>query len=156
MIAGECACQEDYLPYKDKRGFLYCYQEYLQGPCQEGQQFIQPDIAPAGVTNVKPVCVPTDCGKDEIRYQGNCFPVVKCNSSEVVTFDLDKLTTNCEEYGVGLRQLINFRNSCNEPGKTLFNGECIDTDESQSQRPNRDVTFNGGGGNFLCFVLKRC
>ncbi len=142
------------MPHKDERGFLYCYQEYLQGPCLEGQQYIKPDIVPNGVTNVKPVCVPTDCGKDKIRYQDTCFPVVKCNSSQVVTFDLDKLTAKCEQSGIILRQLINFKTTCEEPGKILFNGECIDTDENERLRSLRDTTLRGSGGGLLCFVRK--
>ena len=43
LNSGECHCQNDFLEYYDNQNKLYCYQENSQGPCAEGQKFIQPD-----------------------------------------------------------------------------------------------------------------
>jgi len=38
---GECGCMEGFLPYIEKNESFSCYQEFLQGPCSEGQQYIK-------------------------------------------------------------------------------------------------------------------
>ena len=39
-VAG-CDCAGNYLHHYDQNGSLTCYQEFLQGPCKEGEQYIR-------------------------------------------------------------------------------------------------------------------
>ena len=89
---GECKCidvdlEGGYLP---RDGDSKCYQEYLQGPCAKGEQYILPD----GET--KPQCIQTNCPtENQVRYMDNCFPVGHCQKIEMVKFDMDTLNTTC-------------------------------------------------------------
>ena len=62
FFSGECSCSEDFLPYFGEKGTLFCYQEFLQGPCDENEQYVIPN----GTDEFQPTCVPVPaCGNEE-------------------------------------------------------------------------------------------
>jgi hypothetical protein len=79
---GKCGCIEGYLQHFHKNGTYSCYQEYLQGPCPIGRQFILPENS----KELEPICVPTECDKNETRFMDICFPVPNCKDEEFVRF----------------------------------------------------------------------
>ena len=65
-FAAGCNCADDYLPNFDKNGLLTCFQEFLRGPCEEGDQYINVQEE----DGVEPKCMPTNCdNKNQIRYK---------------------------------------------------------------------------------------
>jgi hypothetical protein len=113
---GECVCTIGNLPFFDHRGHMWCYQEFLQGPCQEGQQFILPNDNTN--TDSEPICVPTDCPKDQVRYEDTCIPVITCSAKEAVMFNVKKHSSECIEEQLAIRQIISVPKSCKD-GESL-------------------------------------
>ena len=95
LLSGECGCIKGFLQHFNKNESLTCYQEYLQGPCQEGEQY----ILSGEKDNFKPICAPTNCENNETRYKDICFPFLNCEQFEhpddIVTFNLKTKTTSC-------------------------------------------------------------
>ena len=64
LFLGECSCLEGFLPYFDENGTLICHQEFLQGPCKEGEQYIISNE----IDDFEPVCNLTNCQENETRF----------------------------------------------------------------------------------------
>ena len=86
---GECDCSMNFIRHYDSQGNLSCHQQYLQGPCQDGQELIQPQLE-EGETEIKnSVCIPTDCGPNQIHIMNNkCVDVIQCSEDEDLLLDL--------------------------------------------------------------------
>ena len=82
-----------FLQFFDENKSLSCYQEYLQGPCKNGEQYILSDEK----DNFKPICAPTNCDNNETRYNGTCFPVANCDKTDKsVVFNIFSKTSSCQ------------------------------------------------------------
>jgi len=93
---GECYCIEGFLPYIEKNESVSCYQEFLQGPCDQGQQYTFPDEDTQDFE--EPVCVPTDCKSNEILYEDQCIPVPTCKDPlDYVKFENSTMVPNTME-----------------------------------------------------------
>jgi len=93
---GECYCMEGFLPYIEKNESVSCYQEFLQGPCDQGQQYTFPDEDTQDFE--EPVCVPTDCKSNEILYEDQCIPVPTCKDPlDYVKFENSTMVPNTIE-----------------------------------------------------------
>ena len=79
----------NFIRHYDSKGNLSCHQQYLQGPCQDGQELIQPQLE-EGETEIKnSVCIPTDCGPNQIHIMNNkCVDVIQCAEDEDLFLDL--------------------------------------------------------------------
>ena len=120
FLKGECRCFDDnlpggFLPFNDST----CYQEYLQGPCDNGQQYIR-------ISEVNQ-CVPTHCPEDHVLYEDTCIPHDGCSSTPnpLVTFDVTNQTSRCDSLDVNLRQIIDFPVNCKAPKvENLYGTSC--------------------------------
>jgi len=146
---GECGCMEGFLPYIEKNESFSCYQEFLQGPCSEGQQYIKPDD---DIPDFEPTCVPTDCKKDETKYIGSCVPVPICDNQEDYVLFVDNLTTNttttrCEHLHLGQRgDLIGGSKHCRTGYRLDSRGNCKKTIQNGGRRNVRRQTITYGRG----------
>ena len=100
----------NFIRHFDTQGVLSCHQQYLQGPCQDGQELIQPQLE-EGETEIKnSVCIPTDCGPNQIHIMNNkCVDVIQCAEDEDIYLDLTKddekttcMSTFDQEFGNSL------------------------------------------------------
>ena len=127
------------------KSFLECHQEFLQGPCQEGQQFILPSdevIEEAAAEIIRPACVPTDCDKDQVRFQDTCISVVPCEEdSQVVFFDKDTSSSKCKDKNdLGLRQgLFNTPVTCKRNEIMTVRNRCVSADSDSDKKPKRQT-----------------
>ena len=69
----ECNCKDEYLRLYNSTGNLNCYQEYLQGPCKNGQQLIKLVSNTTEYKNTAGTCVPTNCDINQIQYNNTCI-----------------------------------------------------------------------------------
>ena len=119
---------------------LTCFQEFLRGPCEEGDQYINVQEE----DSVEPKCLPTNCdNKNQIRYQDVCVTIPKCKENQGIKFASEKdLEPVCVDgLGVGDRtQLISGSKSC-KPGKRFdARGNCKKTVGSKKNRKKRKGT----------------
>ena len=106
--SGECGCSKGFLQHFDEHQQLSCYQEYLQGPCSDGQQYVLSNEE----NDFKPICKPTNCdAPNKSRYKDACFTVPVCGNEEIVDFDVETNEANCKLM-LGVRSLIGGRKSC--------------------------------------------
>ena len=134
----------------DEKGFVKCYQEYLQGPCQNGQQFILPDL---DNPELEPTCVPTDCPNGQVKYKNNCIPVQTCPlATDIVIFNSEDLTSECTSVA---SRIIDAENFCKDGQVKNSFGEC--TDVNTPVRTNRRSTLltYGRVRNLRSFILNR-
>merc|ERR1711962_367166 len=123
---GECDCMEGFLPYIEENESVSCYQEFLQGPCPQGQEYSFPD---EDTQDLEPSCIPTDCKSGEILYVNQCIPAPDCKDPNYVQFDKKEnssmIVTTCVHPTLGHRtQLISGIKRCG-PGKRLdARGNC--------------------------------
>jgi len=123
---GECDCIEGFLPYIEENESVSCYQEFLQGPCPQGQEYSFPD---EDTQDIKPACIPTGCENGEILYENQCIPAPTCEDPNFVQFQMNRntsvITTTCVHLTLGGRtQLISGIKRCG-PGKRLdARGNC--------------------------------
>ena len=126
-----------------------CYQEYLQGPCKEGEQY----ILSGKNDNFKPICAPTNCDKNETRFNGICFPLLNCDQFEhpddIGTFNLETKTTSCS-FGkrTGGGNLIGGIDQCPKGERKDDRRDCKKT-YSSGNRQNRHSPTRYGGGRRL-------
>ena len=93
LNSGECHCQTDFLEYYDNQNELNCYQENSQGPCAEGQKFIQPDESPENGRMENATCIlPGFSVRKSIFNTGNGFEN-SCENGK----RRDETTGKCEE-----------------------------------------------------------
>ena len=95
FFSGECSCSEDFLPHFNEEGTLFCYQEFLRGPCDENEQYEVPDWT----NEFEPICVPTNCDKNQTKFDKTCVSVPACGNEEFVQFPSE---TNSEAICVDL------------------------------------------------------
>jgi hypothetical protein len=157
LLAAECDCISGFVPHQNltTNGFD-CYQEYLQGPCPDNQQFVSAIHAPPGASRANAdespfgtVCVAfPQCGAGLILSpKGKCVEEPACSSSEVVLFEANG--TSCGD--IGIRSLTELLEVCAEGESPDSNGHCqsdIAVDESQ-KRPARAATSNADLKKFL-------
>ena len=93
LNSGECHCQTDFLEYFDDQNKLYCYQENSQGPCAEGQKFIQPNESQENGRMENATCIlPGFSVRKSIFNTGNGFEN-SCENGK----RRDETTGKCEE-----------------------------------------------------------
>jgi len=151
IISGECGCKPGFLSHLNERGFVSCYQEYLPGPCPEGQQYILPtEDSEAAAT-----CVPTDCPAHQVRYKNVCIPVQACRQpTEIVVFNAQDLSAKCEEDNLGLRGgLIDTVDQCKENQIKNLRNKCVDVRTPGNVR--RSVITYGHVRNLRAYILNR-
>jgi len=128
-----------------------CYQEYLQGPCPKGRQFILPENS----KELEPICMPTECDKNETRFMDICFPVPICKDEEFVRFIWNTNKTECDTLnsdGLGvffdLRQpdLIGGIRSCPKGYSKDARGNCQKKLEKRDKTKKKRTTVNYGRG----------
>ena len=140
-----------FLSHFDTNGVLSCFQEFLQGPCPDGQQFILSDEQ----NDFEIVCVPTNCNTKESRVENICIPVPVCESDDqMVKFDLKSNEAKCVSLsGTSLRGsnlLGGGITSCGEGKKKDGRGECKATVTSAGENGNHSpekrssATYGGG------------
>merc|ERR1712062_564694 len=119
---GKCECADNYLPHFDQDGNLNCYQEFLRGPCKEGEQYNPVETK----YSFEPKCMPTNCeDKDQIRYNGVCITVPKCGQNQGVKLPSEKDTEATCKNGLGERSdLIGGAKSCQPGKKKDSKGQC--------------------------------
>ena len=138
------------MSYENENGFIQCYQEYLQGPCQEGQQFILPDFEDP---DLEPTCIPTDCPNNQVRYLNICIPVKTCEPQEVVVFNAEETSATCAD-NLSLR-LISAEIHCKDGQIKNGIGECVNV-RTPGRSPNRRSTLTYGRvRNLRSFILNR-
>lgn len=160
---GSCDCRPGFLPWREpKTGFLYCFQENLQGPCKPGQQYILPNnsVEDDGEDDPRPICVPTGCPDDQINFMNKaCIPVVQCHPDEAIMIDIMQHLSRCvniEEYGQRGGGLIDsLPKSCQQDQTLDHTGECKRfTRRNQSAERQKRLTLRGPR-NFLRFLKLR-
>lgn len=147
---GECRCADNYLPHNDKDGSLItCYQEFLRGPCKEGEQFNSTE----GEYGIVGKCVPTNCeDKNQIRYKDTCITVPTCGERQGVKLPSEKtLEAKCQN-GLGERSgLISGSTSCGKGKRKDSKGKCKKTIGSNRKKGKRSPGTRGRGD-----VRKHC
>jgi len=76
-----------FLICNDENGTLVCYQEFLRGPCKEGEQFnlIETQFHFEGK------CVPTNSdNKDQIQYNETCVTIPECKKYQGIKLPSEK------------------------------------------------------------------
>ena len=156
IFSGECSCSQRYLQYFHKNGSHSCYQEYLQGPCTEGHQLILPD---EGTKNFEPICVPTNCGKNETRFLDICFPIPNCESNEFVKFLWQTNTTQCElkePIEIPFRRggsVVGGQETCPKGYSKVFGNCKKKVANNGPKRPKKNNTSYGHAGNLKLYLL---
>ena len=130
---------------------MQCYQEYLRGPCQNGEKYeIDEESFDAK-------CVPHNCGENETEINEVCFQVTDCESNKYVEFDFETQTTSCLDLNVGIRQIIRGVLSCPEGQSADARGKCRKTTK-YSSRPRRNIAWKGCASKrayFRCLSCRR-
>ena len=153
IISGECGCKPGFLSHVNERGFVSCYQEYLQGPCQEGQQYILPTTDLENPDS-EATCVPTDCPANQVRYKNVCIPVSACaQPTEIVVFNAEDLSSKCEE-DFGLRGLIDTVDQCKENQIKNLRNKCVDV-RTPDNINRRSVITYGHVRNLRAYIINR-
>ena len=147
FFPGECSCLEGFLPHFGVEGTLSCYQEFLQGPCKEGEQYVTSD-------ELEFLCVATNCEENKTRFNETCMTVPTCGTGKFVEFE-----TNSEPKCVDLAQfkvrstiIGGSRTSCQEGFAKNEKGICQKQRESGSSRPLRSQpsAFKGNMRRTCC------
>lgn len=138
---GDCGCSKGFLPHFDENEKLSCYQEYLQGPCAEDEQYVL-----SGEENgFKPICKPTNCdAPNKTRYKNTCFTVPVCKNEEWVEFKVETKEARCKLM-LGVRGLIGGQKSCKKGQKRNARGECKKTIKGNKGKGKRSPSSYGGG-----------
>ena len=136
FFSGECSCLEGFLPHFGEEGTVSCYQEFLQGPCKDGEQYVTSD-------NLEFLCVPTNCEENKTRFNETCFTVPTCGSEKFVEFPSNTTSEpKCVdlvqmESGSRTGNIIGGIRTCKDGFAKNARGECQETLESGSSRPPR-------------------
>ena len=145
LFLGECSCLEGFLPYFDENGTLICHQKFLQGPCNEGEQYIISNE----IDDFEPVCNPTNCQENETRFNETCISVPNCKSDEeFVDFPSE---TNVETKCVNLdlfserTDLIGGSKSCKPGFAKNARGKCQKKSGSRKNKGKRSPTSRNNG-----------
>ena len=67
-VPGECDCKSEYLRYFDSEGNLSCHLEFTQGPCENNQVLMQPEMKENDEIMENSICIPKIC-----MYLEMCF-----------------------------------------------------------------------------------
>ena len=101
--------------------------------------------------------MPTNCDKNETRFNDICFPLLNCEQFEhpddIVIFNLETNTTSCSfgktPFGsLGIRNggnLIGGINQCPKGEKKDARGDCKKTYSGGNRKNRRSPTSYGGG-----------
>ena len=95
-VLGECDCKSEYLRYLDSEENLSCHLEFTQGPCENDQVLMQPEMNETDEIMENSICIPKICMEIEM-----CF----YNDYRV---DLGKITKceQCGNYGNSLSHIF--------------------------------------------------
>ena len=109
--------------YYDELNNLQCYQEYFQGPCEEGQQLTTIENE---LEIPEPICVPKNCSENQIDYNSTCVDIVTCGDNEVMQFNQEKQFTECI-FEFAIRSSLEVAIECRtEEGYHLSpSGDCV-------------------------------
>jgi len=149
----ECFCADNYLPDYHQNGSLKaCYQEFLQGPCKEGEQYNKTE----GDYSFVGKCVATFCDdKNQIRYNETCVTIPDCKENQGVKLPSEKhLEAKCINWKLvpGERSgLIGGSKSCGTGKKKDSKGKCKKTIGSSQKKGKRSPGTRGRGD-----VRKHC
>lgn len=145
---GECSCLEGFLPYFDENGTLICHQEFLQGPCNDGEQYIISNE----IDDFEPVCNLTNCEENETRFNETCISVPNCKSGEEIV-DFPEETndeTTCINIAIFLlleirTDLIGGSKSCKRGFAKNARGKCQKKAGSKKNKGKRSPTSKNNG-----------
>lgn len=145
---GECSCLEGFLPYYDENGTLICHQEFLQGPCKDGEQYIISNE----IDDFEPVCNLTNCEENETRFNETCIPVPNCKiDEEIVNFPSERnAETTCINIAIFLlleirTDLIGGSKSCKRGFAKNARGKCQKKAGSKKNKGKRSPTSKNNG-----------
>jgi len=147
---GVCDCMEGFLPYIEKNESFSCYQEFLQGPCPQRQQYTFPD---EDTQDFEPVCVRTDCESNEIRYMDKCIPVPICKDPQDHVRFLTKkdgtgIKADCDHLHLGTRgDLISGQKRCRSGQRLDARGRCKKGVGRRRNKKRRQTITYGRGRN---------
>lgn len=143
-----CDCADNYLHHYDQDGVLTCYQEFLRGPCKEGEQYIPVEEE----YSFQPKCAPTNCDdKNQIRYKDVCITVPKCKENQGVKLPSEKHPEAKCINGLGERSgLISGSKSCPSGKKKDSKGKCRKTIGSKNSKGKRGTGTKGGVHKVCC------
>ena len=153
-VSGQCGCMEGFLLHIETNGSISCHQEFLQGPCGEGQQYILPDDS----QDLEPVCIPTDCEKDETRFFNSCVKVPICDSHDFVKFESETNTSRCENLNqifitsVRIDLFTGRKTDCEEGYGKGAKGDCVKkiNNERNDNVKRKSEVFYGRRRNIRC------
>ncbi|CAB4066697.1 unnamed protein product [Lepeophtheirus salmonis] len=133
---GVCVCREGFITIIESNKFPHCYQELLQGPCEEGEQLIRNEITQ------KPECLQTECQfANQTKWStGECLETVFCGDDGIVVFQGGKL--DCT---VAVRQLISVPSICGDGESKDASGNCKEIHDNfgrNSRSPSGKINFN--------------
>jgi len=146
----ECFCADNYLPDYYQNGSLKaCYQEFLQGPCKEGEQYNKTE----GDYSFVGKCVATTCDDtNQIQYNETCVTIPDCKENQGIKLPSEKhLEAKCKN-GLGERTgLINGSKSCGAGKRKDSKGNCVKRFGSNKKKPKRSPgAVAGDVGNHCC------
>ena len=155
FFSGECSCLEGLLPHIGEEDTLSCYQEFLQGPCKDGEQYVTSG-------DLDTLCEPTNCEENKTRFNETCFTIPTCGNEKFVEFPLN---TNSEPKCVDLAQMdtgsrtgsiIGGRKAPCKDGFAIGpSGNCEKLLQSGSSRPMRSQPSKSKG-NLRCTCCPPC
>ena len=133
-----------FLPHFDKNEVLSCFQEFLQGPCPDGEQFTL-----SGEENdFEIICEPTNCDANESRVNNTCIPIPVCKSDEKVKFNKKSDGAKCVKLsGTSLRGNVvgGGATSCSGGRRKDGRGNCVNPAKTGGNNGKRSSARYGGG-----------
>ena len=67
-VLGECDCKSEYLRYLDSEENLSCHLEFTQGPCENDQVLMQPEMNETDEIMENSICIPKICMEIEMCF----------------------------------------------------------------------------------------
>ena len=136
-----------FLSHFDGNGVLSCFQEFLQGPCPDGKQFILSDEE----NDFEIICEPTNCDANESRVNNTCIPIPVCKSDEKVKFNKKSDGAKCVKLSGNRTSLFSGNlvgggiSSCPKGEKKDGRGNCKATVKAGGKNGKRSPAGYGGG-----------
>ena len=151
-FSGECACKDSFLTFKNSSdSTISCYQENLQGPCEEKFQYVQSKDKNSDETAH---CVPTNCETGEVRISDTCIPAKACKKHEIVEFDVENSKAVCKSALFIVRAIISGATKCENGETENLAGECQEASFLGGSEVKRSLSL-GGALSLRSYVRRR-
>ena len=147
-ISAKCGCADNYLSHYDQNESLKCYQEFLRGPCKEGEQYISVEEE----FTFEPKCMPTNCtDKNQIRYNNICLDIPTCGDNQGVRLPSKENPEAICVDGLGLRDsLISGKKSCKKGERKDSKGKCRKAIKPKKNKNKRSFLGVAGDIKKIC------